>query len=298
MTVYSGVLPASALSQGGGPRHKHKGVFVAYRFNHADSKAFYESVLADIRRVNLGIVVHDGHVGSNADWAETIRERLKQCSVILADVETYSKEIMFELGFAAQLGLALMPTRVGERRGPIPRWLMRLQYQTWPEHRGQMIDDACRFATTERQGNAFRSGRAVTDKCFALNVPRELHEIVHAQCSAMDLIDVPLSPDGEEPPMGREAFRAASQSGLVVVGLQATRADSYSHFIAGSVAAQPTIWGGRGRRRKIVLVHPEGLKATDIVADALLRVDGLVSLVSSGAELVRAIESWKRSGRD
>lgn len=294
MTVFTGKLTRSSFASGGSAPTK-SGVFIAYRFSDDASETFRDDLGRELQAAQPGLEVLDGRVPGGVDWAEEIRERLKSCRVFVADIRSYSREIMFEMGFAARLDLSLMTVLVQGAGADPPGWLRRLQYRRWPEERLAVINEAAALAVARGGTNPYLVGRSAAGGCVTVNLDDNRRELVDSQCSNMNVVHIQIEANGEEPSRGRETFRDVSRAGLVIGQLAGTRADSYIHFLCGEVAAAPKVWGTGGSLRRILLTPPMGADPQDVLAHSVRRVDGLMRLVEGEGELVSAIADWRGS---
>lgn len=92
-------VPWEVLLGTGGRKPQPAHIFVAYRFNNADSKAL-RAGLKEAIRLEPELRDDDGHVEEGDAWAPTVRKRIRKSRLVVADLTGPSREVLFEVGFA------------------------------------------------------------------------------------------------------------------------------------------------------------------------------------------------------
>jgi len=100
-------------------------VFIAYRLDVEESKEFRTQLKEGLERV--AIEVSEGStsetmMGNRRSWAEQIRNSIKGCDALVADIRGLSREVLFELGYAIGCGKPVV--HYGGSNSPqLPLWL-------------------------------------------------------------------------------------------------------------------------------------------------------------------------------
>jgi hypothetical protein len=84
------------------------------------------ATLEDRLKAGGHVLVHDGRVAPGEEWAKEIRKRIKNSRLVVADVTGPSKEVLFEVGFAANKAVIQVAESVDHREA-LPRWMTSVQ---------------------------------------------------------------------------------------------------------------------------------------------------------------------------
>jgi hypothetical protein len=301
-------LDLKVLLEGGGvpTSTKTPRVFVAFRMNDPASIQM-RTELADALLADGGILVDDGRVAPGLEWAPTIRKRIKTAKLVVADVSGPSRDVLFELGFAAGKHIIqVVPS--AESRDHLPRWMTSVQTATYlGTGTATLSAEIVRRIESKERLPTFRRPSPLPDLAVWLTGP-------NAEWAEEDRLAF-LNLASEKSLRVREVnasdietlddLKRGLNGWLLVVPIDGQDHDYLGHFAIGDVAARLAAGAGHGagesmQRLAVILVRDTA--ATDTwVADSVRRVPSqTVSVVHAGrlcesiAHRVKSYQRWLR----
>jgi hypothetical protein len=257
-------------------------IFIAYRMNNEESKTFKSDLKDAVLRYpdlsSFNIV--DGHVPAGVPWAPTIRSRIASAKVVVGDVKSMRREVVFELGLAYGLGKVAIPVVSSQGdNSSLPRWIVGTQIGQYGTSQGinglvtsiaTLLSDP-EFITVPRPRTPV-PGLAVWLRRLNWNE----HALAQFSTSAQsEELTVEVFTDDTPEDI---IIRRAAMANLLVVSLDGTQLDTLMHYVCGAVAAKPTAGYGRLLSRKILIFEEPGSGGT-FIAEGLRRCSDTVRVI-------------------
>lgn len=287
-----------------GPRPQPS-IFVAYRMDSEESKNFRTTLEKELRlHPRLSAVeVREGRVPiGTEDWAGEIRRLIKGSSLVVGDCTGMRPEVVFELGFAYGLGITVLPVVSTGHKDDLPYWLRRRQVGEFSNagdvgHVVASIDAHLGDPSLKRK----RRGPPPVPQLVVWLRPTEWAGQAQEQFQTLaqrEGIAVEVFTDDDPP--GKTLERAALASFLVVT-LDGSPWDAFSHYVCGAIVARPVAgYGAKGLARKIVVLEPPDVKEREFTAEGLSRCEDTVivgkpSVVREEAKtFFKRLKKWAR----
>jgi hypothetical protein len=272
-------------------------IFIAYRMQNPESITFRRKLEEAIRRAPKldGATVLDGHVHAGVPWAAQIRDSLKKCKLVVADVTGMRPDVMFELGLASGLGRPAIPVMVGSSREPseLGRWLTSSQIARFSA--SQDASDTVRSIIAHLSDPEILRNSKLPEPIPGLMVWLRKLEWNSHMCEQFvsfstrnSLKQEVWSDDIDDDQVIRRAARAS----VLVVSLDSTEKDAMMHFICGSVLAKPKAGVASHRlNRRILILEEPVLRDRGLIAESLRRCSEIVTIVDPRS-LITQLESF------
>ena len=285
-------VPRQVLFSSGWGGARRRGVFVAYRFDDADSQRFRQDLEKAIHKQAAldGVAVLDGHVPAGRSWPRDVRTRLGVSSLVVADLTGARTEVVFEAGFACGRDLpVIVATHSASDRTQVPGWLHELQFRPFDDAVavGRIVQDIEEHFSNKSPVGALRVARVVPQRATIVGDSAAFAEVAATAERRLsqgemtvERLSVVLRPGGTSQVPWRSVERAAG-SAVVVLFLDGGEGAVLAHFIAGAVAARPNPRPGKVKlQRSVIVVTPPGVTTSLVVAAGLSRCDdSLVTVV-------------------
>jgi hypothetical protein len=287
------------LSTGGGPSPRPN-IFIAYRMNSDESKAFRFTIEEDIgKHHTLGrCQVIDGRVPVGVDWAPEIRGRIKKAKLVVGDCTALRPEVLFELGFAHGLNTAILPVVSRMEKEELPYWLRAKQIGQYSDSLG--MSDILASIEAHLVDPSYLARRLQKPPVPSLvvwlrrldwnrNASEQFHTAARREELKVEFFDEEDSID--------EVLSRASIATFLVVSLDGREWDDLSHFICGAVVAKPNAgYGSKKIPRKIVVIEPDDVQRYAFCAEGLSRCVETV-LICKPDEVLNELTAFSRSKR-
>lgn len=303
-------MSSSTFGGSTGRRSKKGKVFVGLRFAFQDSLRFYEQLGRAVKQHPQleGVRLLNGRLPGGTAWAEGIRNRIESCRVLLvADVTGARGDLLFELGMGWGLRRPVLPvTATLEDASILPKWMRRFNFGCYETSDG-VYEIAADISEHLQRKSELRPPRLPEP------IPRQVLLVGKESWNehAFDRIKTLADREGlkvnEVPGVGVAAIDnlldAVARSALVVVPSDGTMLiDSFTHFVAGSVAARPTAGQqSASLPRRVIVVRRD---AQVSVPDSITNCPGLVDTVLqpeaaavAAQEFLSGYKRWIRSGK-
>jgi len=263
---------------------KPPSIFVAYRFNAAESKTFRVSIERAVRsHPSLAEVrVRDGHLPAGTQWPEAIRTLIRTSRAVLGDVTGMRPDVLFELGFAYGLGKTTIPViSRSAADDTLPTWLGATQLGYF----GSVADELSivtsilshfldpEFSRPRRSPTPI-PGLAVWIRSLDWNA-----DALDKFKTAAGREGLSSEVFGDGNPDESVLHRAASAN-LLVVNLDGTSADALMHYVCGAVIAKPKAGYKRLLPRKILVLEQPHHGNRTFLAESLKRCHETVIISS------------------
>jgi hypothetical protein len=268
---------------GGGPRRKAlPAIFVAYRFDSDKSSKFRADFGSAIRRTSslTDVEILDGRVDIGDNWPKEVRIRLTRAQLVIADLSSLSKEVLFECGFAWGLGQKILPVTASiTQRSNVPAWLTDMQWGHYMDDGGldNLIDSVAQHLRSRNKTRIPpRSAAAKPPSVFVISNNNEqngIHDLVQSACREWELENPGILTDVDSlDALEDDRVEEASRASLLVGELNGGRADSFVHFASGAILAKPTS-GISSKRftKRVLLVVPKSYQR-DMVASGARKI--------------------------
>jgi hypothetical protein len=274
----------------GGPRN-FPSIFIAYRMRIDESKRFRRDIEKAIRsHPDLSqLKITDGHVPAGAQWATSIRSRIKNAKAVIGDVTGMSPEVLFELGFAFGLTKTIIPAiSVSSDITKVPRWLGATQLGSFGSSTGIMglLSSISSHLSDPEFSKPLRPAVPIPSLAVWL---RELGWNNHAleQFKAAAIREGLKTEVFGDVDLDETIIRRASSASLLIVSLDGTEGDAFMHFVCGAVAAKPKAGTGSTLSRLILVLEEPTRRRYSYVAESLRRCQDTVRVVQ--LEDIRAV---------
>jgi hypothetical protein len=259
-------------------------IFVAFRMSVHESINFRQNLE---RAIGLHprlarLTVKDGRTFGGQNWAEEIRKRIRGSRLAVADVTGMRPDVMFELGFAAQLQKPIIPvTDRREHRVQLPPWLTQIQMEAYHDDLDmQGLLSSIDFHLCSRHSErTIGIRKAVPELAVWLTRTNwnahQYEQVKHAATQAgvqCELLSEPGLSD-------EQRIERATSACLLIVALDGTDKDTLGHFICGAIVARPRI-PTLDIHRTVIVVEEPGQRKNSFVADSLRNCTGTVKVVA------------------
>jgi hypothetical protein len=260
----------------GGHSSKAPMIFIAYRMQIPDSIHFRKDLEQAIHSYPdlIHFVVKDGHVPIGSQWADKIRQLIKDAKVVIGDVTGMRPDVLFELGFAFGLGKVVIPVVSSHAEVQmLPTWLGATQVGRFEDRTGlaSILTSVSAHLVDPEYSRPRRTPQAIPGLAlWARTLSWNAHalEVFKATAHREDLrFDVKGEPEPDE-----SIIRRAASASLLVVSLDGTAGDALMHYLCGAIVAKPSAgYGNRKLIRRILILEEPGARKIGYVADSLRR---------------------------
>lgn len=229
----------------GGPRKDR--AFLAYRMNEPSSKAMHDALNVELGRRSVQLL--DGKLDGGEDWAPTIRRRIKESKVFVADVTGPSREVLFELGCSSNKPVLPIVSSKAEFRN-VPLWISTTQLIPYEGAVGvTRVADRVAGILSSRSGTGFQRHPAVPGRVVWLHGSdtdwdADTRRRVELSCREVGADFRPINADDVTSP---EDLRDILSGWLVFVLLDGGPQDYLAHYLLGDVVARRRAGSGNGK---------------------------------------------------
>jgi hypothetical protein len=291
----------SDLFKTGGTAPAVRHIFVAYRMQQQPSVRF----VADLRdalqhRPDLRQWrVITGDTTAGADWPNVVRERIKSSELMVADVTGLRSDVLFEAGFAATLGVPIIPAVADDTdHDSLPTWLSATQVASFGRAGGVLP------VITSIQAHV-TGASVVTTRRLPPPVPAlaafvgtyswavEATEQFRAQCRRDDLTPRVFDYGAD----AQSILRTAAGASLLFLLLNGTMNDALAHYIAGCVVARPNAGAGRLRLPRRVVLLQQPTTKTALAAESVFHCSPIIQVLPL-TSVIDEVRSFAISHRD
>lgn len=260
-------------------------VFAAYPFDtHGPNlREWLVSRFGAIHRLR-GVQVDDGRVELGAFWPDEVRDRIRDCGLLVLDLSLPGKELFFEYGFAHGAHRPVLPVVTRDiHRNQLPDWMQSVRVAVLDDQNDEnkLIDLIGEIVSQERhpsRGSTAVPGR-VAFRLFGSN-DAWLPRFESAALGSGLEVDrsVPRRKDrSHESPRGGPYVH----SSLALLELTGGPEDHFANYVAGRFVAQPHAGESRERLvRQVVLCAEDAARAAEWAAASARFASDVVQVVS------------------